>query len=130
MKYCLLLLLLMPVCADAQNRATGDSVKDGKVYVYVDEVPAAGYDYNKYLGEHLIYPDSAIAHNIEGRVVIKFVVNEDGHISDCEVVKGFNRYCDAEALRVICSMPPWRPGKVKGKPVKVFFILPLNFKLD
>jgi protein TonB len=131
MKYFLLFLLMVPVCIKAQNKQAGDSViKDGKTFVYVDEMPVAGYDYNQYLGENIHYPDSAIVHNIEGRVIIKFVVNEDGHISDCEVVKGFNRYCDAEALRVIRSMPPWKPGKIKGKPVKVYFTLPLSFKLD
>ena len=109
---------------------TGPETKDSsKTFVYVDEMPKAAFDYNDYLVKNMQYPDSAIAHNIEGRVIIKFIVNEDGHISDCEVLRGFDKDCDAEALRVVRNMPAWKPGKVNGEAVKVWFNLPISFKL-
>jgi protein TonB len=92
-------------------------------------MPYPDYDYRKYLSENLHYPDSANVHNIEGRVIVKFVVNEDGHISECEVTKPVNNYLDEEALRIIGKMPPWKPGKDKGKPVRVYFTAPIVFKL-
>ena len=94
-----------------------------------DQMPVAGYDYNKYLRDNLHYPEKAVKHNREGRVIVKFVVNEDGSISDCEVIKGINRACDAEAIRVVQNMPPWKPGMKDGKPVRVYFKLPIAFKL-
>jgi len=84
----------------------------------------------EYLSANLHYPDSARYHNIEGRVVIKFVVNEDGSISDAVVIKGIDKYCDEEALRVVRNMPPWKPGYQNGKYVKVYFSLPIVFKLE
>ena len=132
----LILAVLAATTAQAQQTksitlAGPANTKDtgSKIFVYVDEMPSAPFDYNQYLVQHLQYPDSAIAHNIEGKVIIKFIVNEDGHISGCKVIKGFDKDCDAEALRVVRNMPAWKPGKIKGKPVKVYFNLPISFKL-
>jgi protein TonB len=68
--------------------------------------------------------------HIEGRVTIKFVVNEDGSISNAKVVRAIGGGCEEEALRVINSMPKWKPGKQNGKAVKVYFTLPVNFVLN
>jgi protein TonB len=84
----------------------------------------------KYLSENLHYPDSARVHNIEGRVTVKFVVNEDGHISECEIASSVNNYLDEEALRIIGKMPRWKPGKQNGKRVRVYFTAPIVFKLE
>ncbi len=100
------------------------------IYTYVEQMPSAGYDYQQFLNNHLHYPDSARVHDIEGRVIVKFVVNEDGSISDCSIAKGVNSYLDAEALRVVRKFPPWKPGHNNGKPVKVYFTLPIVFKLQ
>lgn len=100
-----------------------------QVFTYVEQMPAPGYDYQQYLGSHIHYPDSALVHDIEGRVVVKFIVNEDGHISDCTIEKSVNSYIDAEALRVVRSFPRWQPGRQNGKPVRVYFTLPIVFKL-
>jgi len=97
---------------------------------YVEQMPVFSQDLAKYLGENIHYPDSAIAHNIEGRVVVRFVVNKDGHVSNCKVVKHVSPECDAEALRVVKNMPAWKPGFNKGKAVKVYYNLPIVFKLD
>jgi len=99
------------------------------VYTYVDKMPAVGYDYQEYLSKTIVYPYNARKKNIEGRVIVRFIVNEDGSISDCKVVKSAEPSLDAEALRVVSSFPRWKPGKVNGKAVKVYFNLPIVFKL-
>ena len=68
--------------------------------------------------------------NIQGRVLIQFIVNKDGSIVDPEVVKSVNPYLDKEALRVISTMPKWTPGKQRGKAVRVKYTVPVNFKLQ
>ena len=127
---CILLsvLLLAAFHSNAQSKAK-DTVINGQAFTYVEEMPVARYDYNKYLATNIKYPDSARKHNIEGRVILKFLINEDGHISDCEIVKSVDRYLDEEACRVIGKMPAWKPGKQDGKPVKVYYTMPVMFKL-
>jgi len=93
------------------------------------QMPSPGYDLKEYLVDNLEYPKHAREKNREGRVVVKFIVNEDGSIADCEVLKGINKECDREALRVVRHMPPWKPGTKDGKPVKVYYKLPVVFKL-
>jgi protein TonB len=61
---------------------------------------------------------------------VKFVVNEDGDISDAQVLRGIGGGCDQEALRVVKSMPKWKPGKQNGRAVKVYFTLPVTFRLE
>ncbi len=100
-----------------------------KALTVADVMPKPAFDLGAYLGENLHYPEHAINHNKQGRVLVKFVVNEDGSISDIELVKGFEDECNAEALRVVKNMPNWIPGKLEGKNVKVFFTLPIRFKL-
>jgi protein TonB len=130
-------LILLPACLfiAAMSRAqqntdgtTGTPAKD--IYHYVERMPATDYSLSDYLSQNTHYPDSARWHNIEGRVIAKFVVNEDGTISNCTITKGVDPYCDAEALRVIKAMPKWKPGTQDGKPVKVYFTLPIVFKLE
>ena len=61
---------------------------------------------------------------------VQFIVNKDGSISNPEVIKSANSLLDAEALRVVKSMPNWNPGKQRGEPVRVRFTVPVNFKLN
>lgn len=114
--------------------STGTGVVDAPppptVFSYVEQMPVSGYDIPSYLGKNIKYPDAARENNIEGRVVVKFVVNEDGHISEVQVVRGIGGGCDEEAKRVVQAMPPWKPGKQNGKAVKVYFTLPIQFKLE
>ncbi|NCX96219.1 MAG: energy transducer TonB [Chitinophagia bacterium] len=66
---------------------------------------------------------------IQGRVIVNFVVNEDGFISDVKVLRGIGGGCDEEALRVIKAMPTWTPGEQDGKKVKTYFTQPISFRL-
>jgi periplasmic protein TonB len=127
---CLSTLATFSAYAQQQKVITEADSKDGKVLTYVEQMPKAGYDYLDFLNKNIHYPDSAIAHDITGRVIVRFIVNEDGHISDVTAIRGVGGGLDQEAVRVVSMFPPWKPGIQKGKPVKVFFTLPIVFSLD
>jgi periplasmic protein TonB len=82
-----------------------------------------------YIAKNTKYPAIARENNIEGRVFISFVVEKDGNISDVKVIRGIGGGCDEEAKRVIKSLPKFSPGKQNGRPVRVQFNVPVNFKL-
>ena len=67
---------------------------------------------------------------IQGKVFIQFVIERDGSITDVKVVRGVDASLDKEAVRVVQSMPKWKPGKQRGKPVRVAYTLPINFQLS
>ncbi len=104
-----------------------------QVYTYVEQMPTfpGGEDkLMEYLGNNLKYPSMARETNIQGKVFITFVVNDDGRISDVKVLRGIGAGCDEEAKRVVMSMPAWKPGKQNGRSVPVQFNLPIQFKLQ
>jgi protein TonB len=104
------------------------------VFVVVEsmpEFPGGQQALFKYLGENVKYPVIAQENGIQGRVICQFVVNKDGSIVDVEVVRsGGDPSLDKEAVRVIKSMPKWKPGKQRGKAVRVKYTVPVNFKLQ
>lgn len=94
------------------------------------EPATSGYDIKEYFSKHLRYPRKAVRNNIEGKVFVTFTINEDGRISDVTLGKGIDPACDKEALRLISNMPPWKPGRYKGKPAKSSYTMPVVFKLE
>jgi protein TonB len=100
------------------------------IFTYVEQMPAPSYDLPSYFAKNIHYPDAARENNITGRVIVKFVVDEEGAISDIQVIRGIGGGCDEEAKRVIAAMPKWKPGKQNGKPVKVYFTQPITFNLE
>jgi TonB family protein len=100
-----------------------------EIFTMVEQMPEFPGDINKYLSTNLRYPAEAAQKDIQGRVVVRFIVQEDGSIDQATVVRGIGGGCDEEALRVVKAMPRWKPGKQNGKPVKVYFTLPISFKL-
>ena len=95
------------------------------------EFPGGQQALFKYLGENVKYPVIAQENGIQGRVICQFVVNKDGSIVDVVVVRSSSEpSLDKEALRVINSMPKWKPGKQRGKPVRVKYTVPVNFRLQ
>ncbi len=84
----------------------------------------------EYLRKNIKYPQICKDNNIQGRVLISFVVNKDGAIVDPEVIKSVHPSLDKEALRVISGMPNWKPGAQRGKPVRVKYTVPVNFRLN
>ena len=83
-----------------------------------------------YLKENTEYPAKAVKNKIQGRVIVQFTVDEKGRLSDIKVVKSVEPYLDAEAVRVVKSMPRWNPGMQNGKAVKVRYTLPVTFRLQ
>ncbi len=104
-----------------------------QIFLVVQDQPepeggiAAFYDY---LGENIRYPEEARRIGISGRVFVEFVVDKDGSLTDAKVVKGIGGGCDEEAIRVINRAPKWKPGKQRGRPVKVRMTVPVFFKLE
>ena len=127
MKALKMLLLLLAGSTAAQTQG----LKDSKgVYTYVDRMPEFAGNVNSYLASNIKYPEQARKENVQGRTVIKFVVDEQGKVQNAIVEKATNPVLDAEALRVVQAMPAWRPGALKGKPVKVYYRIPIMFTLD
>ncbi len=83
-----------------------------------------------FLRQNIKYPAQAIEADIQGTVVVEFVVEPDGSISNAKVLEGLGGGCSKEALRVVNKMPKWKPGIQAGNPVRVFFTLPIEFTLD
>ena len=128
-KYTLLsILLLFVISATGQNKE--QPKQQEKVPTYSTEMPVPGYDFNKYLNENLHYPNKARRNYVQGRVIIKYIVTEEGRIDSPYVYKGIDTECDEEALRVVKEMPAWKPGMMNGKAIKVHFTLPIAFKLE
>ena len=84
----------------------------------------------KFLMANTEYPEKAKAQKVEGKVSVKFVVEKDGSISNPQIIKGGNPLLNDEALRVVNSMPKWKPGKQRGKVVRVGYTVPIIFKLQ
>ncbi|MBR5841203.1 MAG: M56 family metallopeptidase [Bacteroidaceae bacterium] len=96
----------------------------------IPEYPGGMGELMKYLSMNIRYPKEAQNKGIQGRVVVQFVVNKDGSITDAKVVKAVDPQLDAEALRVVNAMPNWTPGKHKGEAVRTHFTIPVSFKLN
>lgn len=84
----------------------------------------------KYLRSCINYPPPAKKENIEGRVILTFIVEKDGSLTDIRVAKSVHPLLDDEAVRVVSEMPNWDPGEEDGNPVRVKFTLPITFRLD
>ena len=108
-------------------------VDNDSIYQIVEVMPEFPGGVDKmmdYLSKSIKYPEAAKEKGISGRVFLSFVIEKDGAVSDVKVAKGIGKECDDEAVRVVKSMPKWKPGMQKGKPVRVSYMLPIFFKLD
>jgi TonB family protein len=95
------------------------------------EYPGGMEALGQFMGANIKYPEAAKKNGIQGTVLVCFIVNTDGSIVNAKVMKGIGSGCDEEALRVVKAMPKWKPGYMNNaKPVRVQFVLPINFKLD
>lgn len=111
-----------------------DEVEDvNTIFTIVEEMPAfPGGDpaLLKFVNGAIKYPVIAQENGIQGRVVVSFVVNRDGSVVDAEVMRGVDPSLDREALRVMGTMPKWKPGLQRGKPVRVKYTIPITFRLQ
>jgi len=101
-----------------------------EVYNFVENMPNPGYDMAEYLGNNIKYPEVARKAGKEGRVIIRFVVDERGNITEPQVVRSPDTTLSEEALRVVKAMPAWKPGMQAGKNVAVYFTQPISFRLN
>ena len=128
----MLLLIIFSISAFGQNADTVPSEK--LVFTQVEQMPEFPGGINSlmaYLGSNIHYPKTAIENCATGTVYLKFIVEEDGTIGEnVLVVKGVGYGCDEESVRVVSAMPKWTPGKQNGKPVSVYYTLPVKFALD
>jgi len=103
-----------------------------KPYIIVQEMPefpGGNEALLKYVGENLKYPQDAQDNNIQGKVTLKFVVNPDGSVDRIEVLRGVDPLLDNEAVRVVKSLPKFKPGKQSGVAVPVWFTIPVIFQI-
>lgn len=84
----------------------------------------------KFIYENIKYPPIARENGVEGTVYVRFVVEKDGSVSNTEIVRDIGAGCGEEAMRVVKKFPRWNPGKQRGRPVRVYFNLPVKFKLE
>ena len=107
--------------------------EEQKVFDYAEQMPSfpGGQGaLNEYLSKTIRYPVAAEENGIQGRVIVQFVVEKDGSITDVRVVRSVDPSLDKEAVRVAKSMPRWIPGKQNGSAVRVKFTLPVSFRLQ
>ena len=110
-----------------------EEVDEQEIFTIVEEMPeypggiAAAM---KWIANELRYPPIAQENGVQGRVTVRFTINADGSVVDPVVIRGVNPHLDKEALRVSGKMPKWKPGKQRGKAVRVSYNLPVRFKLN
>jgi TonB family protein len=103
------------------------------VYQIVEEMPqypGGEQAMMDFVSKNVVYPKEAQEKGISGRVFVSFIVEKDGSVNEVSVMRGIGGGCDDEAVRVIKAMPKWKPGKMKGKPVRVSYMMPITFKLQ
>lgn len=106
--------------------------KEEEIFVFVEEQPSfpgGDEELYKFLAENIQYPALARENNVEGKVFVQFVVEKNGSITQVKLVKDIGSGCGQEAMRVVKSMPKWKPGKQRGTAVRSQFTLPIRFKL-
>ncbi len=107
--------------------------KEEQIFVAVEqpaEFPGGQAALMKWLSNNMRYPEAAQQNDIQGRVVVNFVVEKDGSIGHVKIAKGVDKDLDREAIRVVKKMPKWQPGKNNGVPVRSYFNLPVTFRLQ
>ena len=102
---------------------------DFRVVEDLPQFPGGAVEFMKWLTKNLKYPAVAQQRKVQGRVVAQFIVNQDGSVSDIQVVERLSTECDREALRVLRMMPKWQPGLMNAKPCRTKVCIPIVFKL-
>ncbi|MCB2221531.1 MAG: energy transducer TonB [Bacteroidetes bacterium] len=120
------------VATSQKSSPTLKRTENEHFFTLVDQMPQfpGGTDaLMNYLSNHIQYPADAARMNIQGTVLISFIVEKDGNIASAKVIRGIGGGCDEEALRVIRSMPQWQPALKDNKPIRVLFNLPITFRM-
>jgi protein TonB len=121
------------IVAETVKEEVAPEEKEEEVFMVVEEMPefpGGNAALMKYLANAVKYPVIAQENGIQGKVYVNFVVNKDGSVSGAKIARGVDPSLDAEALRVVSTLPKWKPGKQRGVPVRVSYTVPINFQLQ
>ena len=124
---------ITPIILDAGIRSEDEVEEETKVFYIVEEMPefpGGELALRKYLSNAIKYPVIAQENGIQGKVYINFVVGKDGMVTEATILRSVDPHLDKEALRVVNSLPKWKPGKQGGKYVRVSFSVPISFILE
>lgn len=116
----------------APAEATAKAPDTEKIYNAVEEqpkFPGGNAELYKVISQNIRYPEMAAQNNIQGRILVQFIVEPDGSIGEVKVVRGKDPELDAEAVRLVKTLPKFSPGKMNGQAVRCWYTLPINFKL-
>lgn len=125
--------LASEISASLHKAEETEEIDPSVVYTVVEQspqFPGGKEALLRYIATHIKYPATALKYEIQGLVVLQFVVNEDGSVSDVKVIQSLYEECDLEAARVAKSLPCFIPGKQMGQPVKAYYTLPVRFQLQ
>jgi periplasmic protein TonB len=118
--------------AEEVKEEVQEEEKEPEPFVVVEEMPefpGGDVELLKYIFEHTNYPEVAKENNIQGKVIIRFCVTAKGTVSQISVLKGVDPELDKEAMRVVSTLPTFKPGKQGGKPVPVWYMVPITYTL-
>ena len=119
--------IVTPILTVGAYRAYRDLVPHHDSLCVFPEFPGGIQAMRQFLQRYIIFPEAAYQQGIRGTVLVTFVVERDGSISDVGVLRGIGGGCDEEAVRVVTAMPNWNPGMVNDQPVRVDFTMPIRF---
>lgn len=139
-KKSLLILMTLPAMfvSNAQTINSNSLVtihqdEDDKIWTIVAKLPiypGGEYALNKFIRSNSTYPESAKENGIQGKVVVRFVINKNGKVDRPEICKSLNPACDKEAIRIVNLIKNWTPAEVDGKKVSMYYTLPIKFQID
>ena len=131
--FVLALLLSAHTAMHAQsNQNTERNASDEKIFDVVEQPPSfpgGQAALLSYLSKNVKYPEEALKDNVQGRVIVGFIVEKDGSVSNAKIIRGVDSALDKEAIRIVMSMPKWTPGRQNGRNVRTKYNVPVNFKL-
>lgn len=117
----------------SDNAAAQTQFKGEEVFVVADEMPSlpgGEAAIRESISRNLRYPESALERNIDGKVFVKFIVTKDGSVANVTISRPVDSSIDEEAIRVVKMLPKFTPGKKDGKPVNVWYSLPISFQIN
>lgn len=116
--------------ANEESAEKGPKKSPKKVYEYIENMPTFNGNLNQWLLQNMKYPVEAMNKKEQGKVIVQFIVSENGEVSEPKIIRSVSPALDEEACRIVLAMPKWNPGKLKGKPVAVRYMLPITFRLQ
>ncbi|WP_455085098.1 TonB family protein [Prevotella nigrescens] len=116
--------------ANEESAEKGPKKSPKKVYEYIENMPTFNGNLNQWLLQNMKYPVEAMNKKEQGKVIVQFIVSENGEVSEPKIIRSVSPALDKEACRIVLAMPKWNPGKLKGKPVAVRYMLPITFRLQ